>query len=95
MAYQEMTQALLAADGSLFNITYADLGPQLIMQGHYSSPSSGSQYIDTGMQQVFMIAVTGADYDQTTASAQANGTYRVIFSGLTTGLTGEFFIWGA
>lgn len=93
MAATEMTASY--ASGYLTDVAYYSVGPRLIMDAHYSSPSSGSMYIDTQMQYCFFIAITNADLDTVYQTAEiGNGMQRVYFSGWTTGLTGGLFIWG-
>lgn len=91
----EYTQALVSADGSLFDIEYYSEGDVLIMTGKYSAPSTDSSYFDPGMVKVDMFTVAYADGDTFTTTALANGMLRCLFSGNTSvGNTGMIFVWG-
>ena len=89
MALVEFTQALGAADGSLFGIGYFGEGLGVVMIAAFSCPcGTDSAYIDTGMQFIYSYGVDGADTASYRLSAQANGMQRLYFSGLATGDTG-------
>ena len=89
----EMTQALLAADGSIYDINYFDLGPVLLMVAQFSSPQTACQYIQPGMVNIVMAVVNGSDGAEE-LTADSNGMLMVITSGLATGDTGQIMIWG-
>ena len=91
----QMTQALRASGGSVFNINYVDFGNLLMMTGSYSSLTAAAQYIDTGMQEIFRAEVDGADIATFVYTAHVgNGMMRLEFSGVADAETGTFFIWG-
>lgn len=92
MATTDMTASF--ASGYLTDAMYYDLGPLLAYAGHYSSPASGTAIFETGMYNIAMAAITNVDIDTQYYSANANGTYAVLASGLTTGTTGFFLIQG-
>lgn len=91
----EYTQALLAANGSIFDIEYFNDGDFLMMVGKYSAPSTNSSYFDPGMVEISMFTVTDGDGSTFTTTALANGMLRCLFSGNTSvSNTGLIFVWG-
>ena len=80
--------------GNLTNVIYYDNGPQKVMQGHFSAPSSTSGLIETGMFGVTYFFIADADQSSYTYSAGANGTIAAYFSGHAAGATGAFEIRG-
>lgn len=89
----EMTQALLASDGSVFDINYFSMGNVSLMMAQFSSPSSACQYIQVGLVNVDMATVAGGDGAEE-LTADSNGMIIVITSGLATGDTGKVLVWG-
>ena len=88
------TYTMSVASGILTNVMYYNEGSLNIMEGHYSSPSNATGIIETGMFNVTYVHVQDADPTTYVYSANSNGTYAVIFSGMVTGATGCFQIKG-
>ena len=89
-----VTYTQSVASGYLTNVMYYNEGSLLIMEGHYSSPSNATGIIETGMLHISFKLVEDADPTTYKASANANGTMALLFSGMVTGATGCFQIKG-
>ena len=93
MAVTIWTQSI--ASGFMTNVLMYNAGPQLVMQGHYVSNNTGTTEIDTPMFNVQYVNVTHADNIAAfQLTANSNGTYAVLFTGMTSGLSGWFEIKG-
>ena len=92
MAVTTLTQSI--ASGTLTGMLWYNEGPSLVMMGHYASLNTGTACIEPGMMNVSEVWVSHVDANGIYLSANANGTYAVLFSGLTSGLTGWFEIRG-
>lgn len=88
------TYTMSVASGVLTNVVYYNEGSLNIMEGHYSSPSNATGIIETGMLNITWVHVQDADPTTYKFSANSNGTYAVLFSGMVTGATGFFQIKG-
>ena len=92
MAVTDFTASI--ASGALTDVLFFNNGPQLWMVGHFVAPASGTALIEPGMFNVSMAAIEKVDVDTQYFSANSNGTYAVLASGLATGESGYFMIVG-
>lgn len=89
-----VTYTMSVASGYLTNVVYFNEGSFLVMNAHYSSPSNATGIIETGMYYIANVTVQDADPTTYVFSANSNGTYAVLFSGMVTGATGFIDIRG-
>lgn len=89
-----VTYTQSVASGYLTNIIYYNEGSLNIMEGHYCAPSNATGIIETGMFNITYALIQDADPTTYVYSANSNGTYAVLFSGMVTGATGFFEIKG-
>jgi hypothetical protein len=82
------------ASGYMTDVVYANIGPSLVMMGHFVAPDNATALVDTGMFGVRLASMEGGDIDSTTSSANANGTITCIFSGHGAGDSGMIMVWG-
>jgi hypothetical protein len=83
------------ASGYATNVQWGVSGGMRLITGHFSAPTAGSHYINTGLPGTLVyFHVRGADPDVYTMTADAAGNTRLHFSGLAVGATGNFFILG-
>ncbi len=83
-----------AASGYMTDVQYLSVGNTRVMVGHYSCPSAGSNYIDTGMPILKWYEVEDADDGTYVLATNSVGGLRLYFSGIAAGATGNFFIMG-
>ena len=83
-----------AASGYATDVIWFSNGPQTVNFGHFSSPTAATGILEPGMFDIKGIEIENADPTTFKYSANSNGTYAVIFSGLTVGATGFFRITG-
>ena len=82
------------ASGYLTDVVYANVGPTVVMQGHFVAPNNATAIIETGMFGINFGAIDGGDMATYVYSAGANGTYAFIASGLATDDSGVFIVQG-
>ena len=88
------TYTASVASGYATDVVYADIGVALQMQGHFVAPNAQTTIIETGMFGLTWGTLEGGDNTTFTSSANANGTYAFIGSGLSTGNSGIFIMQG-
>lgn len=82
------------ASGYMTDVTYADIGPQLLMQAHFVAPDANTAIIETGMFNPILGTMNHGDIDTFYFSAGANGTYAFVASGHGAGDSGIIMVWG-
>lgn len=93
MATLEYTASI--ASGMMTDVVYSVIGNKRTMIARFSTPSTNSGYIRTGMPVVDLAAVSGTDNDVLTmAAATAGMGLNVYFSGHAAGYTGTIWIIG-